>query len=63
MHKVMVATLSFSANEDYLASVGGVDDKNMLIIWSLESSKNFYNPKFSPQNFCWGFLSLSTVSN
>lgn len=38
MHKVMVATLSFSANEDYLASVGGIDDKNMLIIWSLEAN-------------------------
>lgn len=38
MHKVMVASLSFSANEDFLASVGGIDDKNMLIIWSLENN-------------------------
>merc|ERR1711988_118506 len=31
MHKVCVVTLSFSPNEEFLASVGGIDDKNMLI--------------------------------
>lgn len=36
MHKVCIAALSFSPDDQFLASVGGVDDKNMLIIWNLE---------------------------
>ena len=42
IHKVIVKSLSFSYNEKYLASAGGVDDKNMLIIWDLATGKAVY---------------------
>eukprot|EP00163_Fabomonas_tropica_P027387 TRINITY_DN525_c0_g1_i2.p1 TRINITY_DN525_c0_g1~~TRINITY_DN525_c0_g1_i2.p1 ORF type:complete len:628 (+),score=192.17 TRINITY_DN525_c0_g1_i2:410-2293(+) len=38
LHKVQVASLSFSPNEDYLASLGGRDD-NLVIIWDLNTGK------------------------
>ncbi len=38
LHKVTIQTLSFSFNEQYLASVGGQDD-NTLVIWNVESGK------------------------
>lgn len=42
IHKVIVKSLTFSYNEKYLASVGGIDDKNMLIIWELATGKALY---------------------
>eukprot|EP01017_Pseudomicrothorax_dubius_P022597 TRINITY_DN24442_c0_g1_i2.p1 TRINITY_DN24442_c0_g1~~TRINITY_DN24442_c0_g1_i2.p1 ORF type:complete len:630 (+),score=166.17 TRINITY_DN24442_c0_g1_i2:175-2064(+) len=39
MHKVLIQSLSFSCNETYLASLGGQDDKNMLIIWDVQTGK------------------------
>ena len=38
LHKVMVQALAFSCNGTYLASIGGVDDKN-LVIWSVADGK------------------------
>lgn len=38
LHKVEVASLAFSHNEQYLASLGGQDDQNM-IVWDVESGK------------------------
>ena len=38
MHKVVINSLAFSPNEKYLASVGGVEDKNTLMIWDMEQS-------------------------
>jgi len=38
LHKVMVQALSFSYNGKYLASVGGVDDNN-LVIWNVAEGK------------------------
>mmetsp|Transcript_24667 Transcript_24667/g.53859 ORF Transcript_24667/g.53859 Transcript_24667/m.53859 type:complete len:640 (-) Transcript_24667:151-2070(-) len=35
LHKVMVQSLAFSASGEYLASIGGEDDNN-LVIWSVE---------------------------
>merc|ERR1712032_1546287 len=35
LHKVAVASLSFSFNEQYLATLGGQDD-NSLVIWNVE---------------------------
>lgn len=42
MHKVMVQSLSFSFNEQYLASLGGEDDKSTLIVWDLPSGKSMF---------------------
>jgi WD40 repeat protein len=42
IHKVIVKSLSFSYNEKFLASAGGIDDKNMLIIWELATGKAVY---------------------
>lgn len=41
LHKVMIQSLSFSHNELYLASLGGIDDKNSMIIWDVENGKVF----------------------
>eukprot|EP00898_Chlorokybus_atmophyticus_P004018 jgi/Chlat1/4617/Chrsp293S00812 len=38
LHKVKVQALAFSANERYLASLGGQDDNN-LVVWDVESGK------------------------
>lgn len=38
LHKVCVQCLSFSKDEQYLVSVGGSDDNN-IIIWSVETGK------------------------
>lgn len=38
LHKVLVQSLSFSFDEQYLASLGGQDD-NTLVIWDIESGK------------------------
>lgn len=40
MHKVCINSLAFSPNDKFLASVGGMEDKNMLIIWDIEQSKH-----------------------
>jgi hypothetical protein len=42
LHKVLIQSLSFSFNEIYLASLGGIDDKNMIIIWDAASGKALY---------------------
>ena len=39
LHKVFIQSLSFSHNELYLASLGGIDDKNSMIIWDVENGK------------------------
>lgn len=38
MHKVAVQGLSFSYNDNYLVSLGGVEDNN-LIVWDVQSGK------------------------
>jgi len=38
LHKVEVASLAFSHNEKYLATLGGQDDQN-LIVWDVEIGK------------------------
>lgn len=38
LHKVKVQALAFSADEQYLASVGGQDD-NTLVVWDLETGR------------------------
>jgi len=38
LHKVLVQSLSFSHNELYLASLGGEDDKR-LVIWEVATGK------------------------
>lgn len=40
IHKVMIRSLTFSPEGNYLASVGGLDDKNTLIIWDLNQSNS-----------------------
>lgn len=40
MHKVLIQSLSFSHNEQYLASLGGQDDKSTLIIWDVATGKS-----------------------
>lgn len=42
LHKVQIVTLDFSWNEQYLASQGGIEDKNMLIVWDVETGKSLY---------------------
>ena len=34
LHQVLIQSLSFSADEKYLASLGGQDD-NQLVIWEV----------------------------
>jgi len=51
LHKVLIQSLYFSFDEVYLASVGGVDDKNTVIIWDVSSGKALYgNPFRDPVN-------------
>lgn len=38
IHKVSIQALSFSCNDNYLASLGGVED-NYLIVWDVQSGK------------------------
>lgn len=38
MHKVFIRSLCFSPESNFLASVGGLDDKNTLIVWDLNQS-------------------------
>lgn len=38
MHKGCINSLAFSPNDKFLASVGGFEDKNMLIVWDVEQS-------------------------
>ena len=51
LHKVLIQSLSFSHNELYLASLGGIDDKNMLIVWDMKAGKALYGtPNRDPVN-------------
>jgi len=34
--------LAFSLNELYLSSLGGVEDKNTIIVWDLNTGKSLY---------------------
>ena len=36
LHKVLIQDLSFSSDEQYLASLGGQDD-NQLVIWDVSA--------------------------
>lgn len=38
----MIESLCFSHNEQYLASVGGIDDKCTVIVWDIETGKSLY---------------------
>ena len=42
MHKVCIQSLSFSMTENYLASIGKNDERNMIIIWDLKKGKALY---------------------
>ncbi len=42
LHKVEIRSLSFSCDESSLASQGGQDDKNMLIIWDCATGRALY---------------------
>ncbi|CAD8076625.1 unnamed protein product [Paramecium primaurelia] len=51
LHKILIQSLSFSYNELYLASLGGIDDKNMLIVWDIKAGKALYGtPNRDPVN-------------
>ncbi|CAD8178148.1 unnamed protein product [Paramecium pentaurelia] len=39
LHKILIQSLSFSYNELYLALLGGIDDKNMLIVLDIKAGK------------------------
>lgn len=38
----MVKTLNFSPCESFLVSVGGMEDKNSLVVWDLNNFKAVY---------------------
>lgn len=42
LHKVLIQSLTFSHNELYLASLGGPDDKNTMIVWDVVLGKALY---------------------
>ena len=42
LHKVLIQSLSFSADEEYLASLGGQDD-NQLVVWEVRINFIFKN--------------------
>jgi WD40 repeat protein len=42
MHKGSARKLAFSGDGTYLASSGGIDDKNRLIVWELKTGKAAY---------------------
>ena len=48
MHKVLIESLTFSHNELYLSSLGGIEDKvilfikNTIIVWDLQTGKSLY---------------------
>jgi len=42
LHKVLIESLTFSKNELYLSSLGGVEDKNTIIVWDLQTGKSLY---------------------
>ena len=42
MHKGSVKKITFSRQGTYLASAGGIDDKNRLIVWEIKTGKPAY---------------------
>ena len=53
MHQMLIQSLSFSNDEQYLASLGGQDD-GQLVIWEVSYARAIrhrrYNELFMPQN-------------
>lgn len=39
---VLIQSLTFCCNEQYLASLGGQDDRNMMIVWDIVAGKALY---------------------
>eukprot|EP01015_Nassula_variabilis_P029619 TRINITY_DN6378_c0_g1_i5.p1 TRINITY_DN6378_c0_g1~~TRINITY_DN6378_c0_g1_i5.p1 ORF type:complete len:563 (-),score=111.82 TRINITY_DN6378_c0_g1_i5:24-1712(-) len=50
MHKVLVQSLCFSASELYLATQGGQDDRNMVILWDVQTGKSLYGSPLNINN-------------
>jgi len=42
MHKVVVSSLTFSHDENYLSSLGGEDSKASLVVWDTEKGKAMF---------------------
>jgi WD40 repeat protein len=42
LHKVGINSLAFSPDSQLLASQGCLEDKNMLVVWDVESGKSLY---------------------
>jgi WD40 repeat protein len=39
--------LDFSKNENFLVSAGGLEDKNTIVVWNVETGKATYSYSFS----------------
>ena len=39
-HKQMIMALSFNCDGNYLVTVGGAKDNNMLVLWSMDEGKS-----------------------
>ena len=56
LHKVKVESLAFAPNEQFLATLGGQDDNN-LVIWDVESGTAICgSPAANDQALCVGFF-------
>ena len=47
LHKVVILSLDFSKNENFLVSAGGLEDKNTIVIWNVETGKATYSYSFA----------------
>lgn len=62
LHKVKVQALSFSADEQYLASLGGQDD-NTLVVWDLSTGRPLCGgPAANDVSTCLSFLNNSSTT-